>query len=283
MIFVTNATGNVGSELVAQLIAAGAQVRVLARDSAKVRSRFADNVEVAAGNLDQPQSLVTAMKGCEKLFLLSPGPAIAQQDANVLSAAKQAGVRHVVKLSSMGADWEPATRLAGAHRPGEINVQSIGSAWTILRPSAFMSNALAWRDSVRKSGKIARPTGLGRIAVVDPYDIAAAAVRVLCSDGHDGKEYLLTGPESLNTAEQVACLSAVINQPLSYLDIPDAAAREGMLQSGIPAPYVEGLMDFFTLIKSGRGDIMSPDLGNLLDRAPRSFTTWAQAHRAHFG
>ncbi|MGH8631147.1 MAG: SDR family oxidoreductase [Burkholderiales bacterium] len=100
MMLVTGATGTIGRELVPQLLAADEPVRVLTRDARKV-AHLGDQVELAVGDLDRPETLVAAMQDVERLFLVTLGTA--QQDANALAAAKQAGVQHVVKLSTLEA------------------------------------------------------------------------------------------------------------------------------------------------------------------------------------
>ena len=138
MILVSGATGNVGRELVRQLLDKNAQIRVLIRDERKAAD-FDNQAEVAVGDLDRPDTLVAAMRGIDRLYFVTP---VTEQVTNLLKAAKQAGVRHVVKQSTIEAD-----RSLGPgkwHREQEELVKSMGFAWTFIRPTMFTSNSIEW-------------------------------------------------------------------------------------------------------------------------------------------
>ncbi len=115
MILVIGATGTVGTELVAQLTREGYRVRALTRYPQKA-AKFRDNVEVVIGDLDSQESLITAMQGVDRLFLIT---ASTQQDKNVLTAAKQIGARHVVKISTQEAGWNPVEGHGHWHKERE--------------------------------------------------------------------------------------------------------------------------------------------------------------------
>jgi uncharacterized protein YbjT (DUF2867 family) len=89
---------------------------------------------------------------------------------------------------------------------------------TYLRPSAFASNAFAWRDPIR-TGKVTDPTGDGVLAVMDPEDIARVAVAALTDDGHAGKGYLLTGPQALTSRQQIEIIAEVTGRPVDFQDV----------------------------------------------------------------
>ena len=78
----------------------------------------------------------------------------------------------------------------------EAAVRDCGLAWTVLRPSGFMSNALRWRPQLKAGNTIREPFADVPVALIDPFDIGAVAVRALTEDGHDGRSYRLTGPQA---------------------------------------------------------------------------------------
>jgi (4-alkanoyl-5-oxo-2,5-dihydrofuran-3-yl)methyl phosphate reductase len=281
MILVTGATGTIGSEVVKQLIEAGEKVRVLVRDPAKA-AKFGGRVEVAQGDLEKPETLGPAFAGVDKAFVLAMGTDLAKLEGNAFEAAKKAGVKHVVKLSAMGADIEPGITLGRWHRESEEKLKATGVAWTILRPGNFASNALGWVGSIKGQGAAFQPTGEGKVAPIDPRDIAAVAVKVLTSPGHEGQAYTITGPEALSGAEQVAAISAAIGKPLRFIDVPEAAAREGMLKAGMPEGYVGPVLELMALIKAGYAGTVTPTVEQLLGRKPRSFSEWARDNAAAF-
>ncbi len=122
MILVTGATGNIGGDLVNLLVAKGAAVRALVRDPAKAAGMQARGVEIVAGSFDRPETLDAAMRGVERVFLLSrSAPDQVALQGNVVAAAKRAGVRRIVKLSDAGAGPENPSVFARWY--GEIEAQ----------------------------------------------------------------------------------------------------------------------------------------------------------------
>lgn len=280
MILVLGATGTTGGEVARQLIAAGEKPRLLVRDPSKAGA-FGGRAEIVQGDLDRPESLGAAMRGVEKLYLVAgglDGPAL---EANAVDAAKRAGVRHVVKLSVIGAD-DPVLILSKWHAESERHLMDSGLAWTMVRPVNFMSNALGWAASIKAEGKFYQPTGAGRWAAVDPADVAAVAVRALTTPGHEGKGYTLTGPESLDAAGYAAVLTSVLGTPVTFVDVPPEAAREGMLKSGMPPAYVDALADLNALMKAGGADVVTPAVEQVTGRPAATFEAWARRNAGAF-
>src|SRR6185503_2403817 len=237
MILVTGATGNVGKELVKQLVDKGVQVRVLLRDQKKAAA-LGDRVEVVIGDLNKPETLGAPMQGVEKLFLVTPDTG---QVANLLKVAKQAGVQHVVKLSTIEAD-----RSLGPgkwHCQQEELIKSMGFEWTFLRPTMMMVNTIEWwGETIKSQNAVYFPGGKGKVSPVDPRDVASVARTVLTEPGHEGQIYELTGPEAFTISEMVQILAKALDKPIRYTDVPVFAAAIGMLRFGLPFYVVMGLM-----------------------------------------
>jgi uncharacterized protein YbjT (DUF2867 family) len=117
------------------------------------------------------------------------------------------------------------------------------------------------------------PAGAGRESLIDPRDIAAVAVKALTTPGHDGKTYVLTGPELLSYAEMTAKASAVLDRPLRYVAVSEAAARERMLEAGFMPPFADSVLGHFAAVRAGRAYLTST-VADLLGRPPRSFDDW---------
>jgi len=282
MILITGSTGNVGSEVVKQLAHAGHKVRALVRDPKEATGRLPTTVDVVVGDLDNVDSLVNAMKGTDKLYMLAPlTPSLQRQEASIVEAAKRAKLQHIVKHSVLGAQWEAIT-LGKWHRAGEKLVEASGIQWTHLRPSGFFSNTLAWAGMIKNGGTVYYPTGEGKLGVVDPRDVAAVAVKCLTEPGHASKTYDITGPAALSTREQVDIIGRAIGKQLKYVDVPDQAARESMLGMGMPAAIADMMIEFTGAIKAGQCATVTDTVQKLTGKTPRTFEAWAQEHAAAF-
>ncbi|MEJ2600219.1 MAG: SDR family oxidoreductase [Anaerolineales bacterium] len=278
MILITGATGNVGRQLTQQLLDAGQPMRLLTRDRNKL-SNLDGRVEIAVGDLDKPETIRAALEGIERLFLVT---ASTQQDVDVLRAAKDAGVRHVVKLSTFEAVDPMMAEHVKWHREREQLIRASGLAWTFLRPTMFMSTALDWAKTIRQEGVFYYPGGEGKVPAVDTWDVAAVAAVALTESGHQGQAYALTGPEALSFGEMAEVLAAVLGKPVRYVDIPDEAVGEQMRKAGLPDYVIEGLIGTFAAIRAGRLGVCTPDVEKVTGRPPRTFEAWCRDHLAAF-
>jgi (4-alkanoyl-5-oxo-2,5-dihydrofuran-3-yl)methyl phosphate reductase len=280
MILVTGATGTVGREVVAQLLAAGEKVRALTRNPS--RAHLDAQVDLAAGDLSQPETLAKAVEGVESVFSLAFGPQLGIQEANLAQAAKKAGARHIVKLSGLRPAGEARSGISAWHQASERAIQNIGIAWTFVQPGAFMSNALYWRDSIKAQGKVFSNYGDGKVAYIHPRDIAAVAVRALTQTGHEGKAYPVTGPEALSMSELVQLLSEAVGKPIDYVPITDDVARDGMQKAGLPILLIDALLPFASFVRSGKAAEILPTVEQVIGRKPLTFAGWAREHAADF-
>ena len=280
MILVTGATGTVGREVVSQLLAAGKKVRAMTRNLAK--ARLDSRVEAVKGDFNERDSLARAVEGVERIFSLTLGPQTGIHEKNLAQAAKQAGVRHIVKLSAMGGDEQTRNAIRKWHDEGEQAIRETSIGLTVLLPGAFMSNALHWRESIRAQGKVFSNYGDGKLPPVHPRDIAAVATRALTSDGHEGKSYPLSGPEALSIAEQVEILSGAIGKPLEYIPINDEAARVGMAKAGMPSLLIDALVPFAQFIRDGKAARVFQTIQEVTGRPAFTFSDWARENAAAF-
>ncbi|BFO19150.1 NAD(P)H-binding protein [Streptomyces sp. KM77-8] len=223
MILVTGATGNIGSALVRQLRGSGTSpVAGLTRDAA--RASLPDGVEVFEGDLARPASLKPALDGARSLFLVQGMGA----DGGVLTAARQAGVEHVVLVSSITVRTHPHLPAAAGNRAVERLLQDSGMSWTILRPTQFASNALWWAQSIREHRSIRVPYADIGLPAVHPADIAAVARAALTEPGHRGRTYPLTGPARITPREQARAIGAALGHDVSVEEISREEAHRQM-------------------------------------------------------
>ncbi|MFF6786650.1 NAD(P)H-binding protein [Streptomyces sp. NPDC012510] len=276
MILVTGATGNIGSALLGELHLAGAApVRGLTRDAG--RASFAEGIEAVEGDLAQADSLKAALEGVRSLFLLSGMGA----EAEVLAAARQAGVEHVVLVSSITVQTHPHLPAAGENLAVERLLKDSGMAWTILRPTQFASNTLWWAQSIRDQGVVRAPYADIGLPTIHPADIAAVARAALTEPGHQGQTYALTGPECITVRRQVAAIAAASGREVAFIEISREEAHRQMasFMGGETADAVLDLMG---------GDV-NDELLKVRDTVPRvtgsaarSFQQWASDNGAAF-
>ncbi|MGW2635253.1 NAD(P)H-binding protein [Streptomyces chattanoogensis] len=223
MILVTGATGNIGSALLKELHARGlGPLRGLTRDAARVV--FPEGVEAVEGDFAKPASLKPAMEGVRSLFLVSR----LGSDADILEVARQAGVEHVVLVSSITVQTHPHLGPAGENLAVEQLLRASGMAWTILRPTQFASNALMWAASIRGRETVRAPYAETALPTIHPADIASVARVALTEPGHQGRTYALTGPEPVTARQQVEAIAAALGREVPFAEISRQEAHAQM-------------------------------------------------------
>jgi (4-alkanoyl-5-oxo-2,5-dihydrofuran-3-yl)methyl phosphate reductase len=283
MILVTGATGTVGRALLDVLATDHPDIPVRAMTRRPESADLPAHVEVVGGDLGDPASLGKALVGVDRVFLLSSGPEGPAQDRNLVAAAQEAGVSHIVKLSAINAGDDLAEDpIAAWHREGEDAIRAGGIAWTFLRPNGFMSNALSWAPTVASHDTVYHPYADGRLAPIDPRDIAGAAATVLTAPGHDGQAYPLSGPESLGPAAEVAILGEVLGRPVRYVEITPEESRRAMTDHGVPPVIADAVVAVQASSLRPGHDAPDGALPGLLTTASRTFRDWAADNAAAF-
>jgi uncharacterized protein YbjT (DUF2867 family) len=275
MFLVTGGTGNVGREVAAALAAAGEPVRALTRGGAPADAT--DGVEYVAGDLNKPETLAPALEGVRGLFLL-PGY---DGTAELLAEAGRGGVEHVVLLSGSSAEsGDTANAVSRYMIESEDAVRGSGLAWTIVRPSGFMSNTFEWIPQLKAGDVVRAPFAGVPIAVIDPADIGAVAAAALRRDEHRGRVLRVTGPAPLRPADRLRILGGVLGRDLRLDAQPDDEARAEMLQK-MPEKYVDAFFDFY-VAGSLDESVVTTTVRDVTGRPPRTFEQWAAAHAASF-
>ena len=278
MLLVTGASGTVGRAVIEQL-PPGQPVRVLLRDPARAGAPTGGpGLRVVRGDYDDRPSLAAAMAGVRAVFMVTCDPYRPEQDQALIDTARAAGVRHLVKLSALAvSDPEADDLITRWQRDSEERVRASGLPWTLLRPRAFMSNALRWADSVRTGSVVRALHGSAPHACVDPRDVARVAVRALTGTGHEGRTYALTGPEPVSAVQQTGVLAQVLGRPLRFEELSEEQARQGLLRR-YPPEVAEALLASAARQRDGGKALVTGTVARLTGRPPGSFHTWARDH-----
>jgi uncharacterized protein YbjT (DUF2867 family) len=265
---VIGATGHVGGSVVAQLLEAGQRLRAASRnpDTAELPM----GVEPVAMDLAVPDSLAPALRGVRKVFTYAHPDGM----ADLVQAALDAGVEHLVMLSSIAAavaDPE-ADEIVRYHVQSERPIMQSRLPWTFLRPGGFATNAQSWAPSIKADGVARIPFPDGQSTPIHEYDMAAVAVRALTEPGHEGSCYWLTGPESISQRAQVDAIANAIGRPVALEEV--APEQAGPL-------YPQPLLRYFAKAGS-RPQEVSPITEQLLGRKGLTFARWAVDHADDF-
>jgi len=277
MILVTGATGQIGGALLENL-AGVSGVRALAREPVDL-----EGIDVAVGTFDDERSLVAALDGVETVFLTGrDNPDQVNQHSRVLAVARDAGVRHVVKLSAIGARPESPVALMRWHDAIEQRLRESSFAWTFLRPHLYMQNLLRSAGDVAEQSRIAAPMGEWRYPLVDTRDVGAAAAAVLRDPGpHVGKAYTITGPAALGYADVARAIGDLIGRPVEYETRPPESFRAGLVEAGIPEWRADDLAAIAAAYTEAE-NVPSSDLPELIGRSATPLERFLSDHREHY-
>lgn len=270
-ILVTGATGTIGRHVVDQLALAGHPVRALTRQAE--RARLPAGAEVVEGDLSRPDTLAPALQDATALHLIP----IAGDDyrpletaPEIVAAAVAAGVTRITVLT--GSDDELA-----AVRAAEAS----GVDWTHVRPLEFMSNKLAWAESIRADGVVRSGFGGHVSALVDEADVAAVIVAALTEDGHAGHTYTPTGPEALSRRDAARTIGEVIGLPVRFEELPEAEVRSQMREQGLQPEVIDFVVGY-EASPPPEASVVLPVVEQVTGRPPHRFADWVSAHAEAF-
>lgn len=279
MYLVTGATGNVGSEVAAQLLERGEKVRAFTRSPQKL-GNWATRADVVVGDFENPETVTPAMDGVRAVFLVSQAPD-ADSFRRLVGTIKEAGGNRVVFLSSILAA-QPEYEIGRLHIEKETAIREAGLEGKFLRATGFMTNSYQWIASIKGQGKVYNAIGDARFPPIAGEDIAAVAVRALTDPGLAGEIFELTGGELISIPEEVKILGRVLGKDLECVDIPLEVAVQNMTRSGLPQKIAEAVGQSLGSLRNGRAAKVSNTVEQVTGRAPITYEAWAHKHAARF-
>lgn len=283
-IVVTGASGAFAADAIAELLARGLpfdQLILVTRTPGKLASYAQAGITVRQGDFDRPESLPAAFEGGKRLLLIStPGENAAARHAAALSAARRAGIRHVVYTSLTNpVEDNPATP-ARDHRLTEEALKKSGMAYTILRNQRYADALVERGAQALAAGEIVTNSGRGKWAPVARRDCAAAAAVVLTTGGHEGKIYDITGPDLINERDFAELLGDIARRPVRVLEVSDTAYMASLLQAGVSKPEILERASFGVAIRDNYLNIKSDTLEILIGRKPQSVRELLETNKA---
>ncbi|MFP3501636.1 SDR family oxidoreductase [Burkholderia sp. SIMBA_062] len=282
-ILVTGATSTISTAVIELLASADCDIRALVRNASKAGALRALGAELAVGDLEKPRTLNQAFAGIDTVFMLTPpGPRAPEQSSNALWAARQAGVRRIVRLSAFGAAHDAPTINSRLHALSDSELIASGITYTLLKPHFFMQNLLTAAASVAQDGVLPLPLADGKMALIDTRDIARFAARVLMSDGHENKAYTLTGPASISMNEVASAIGGAIRHPVKYVSISLEEALDGMASLGLDEFTLNLLHDYFAAYSRNWGDVVTDDVPRVLGEPAKSIDDFARDYAGSF-
>ncbi len=283
MILVTGATGSVGSQVVRELRVRDVPVRAFVRDPLKAAEKLGDGVELAIGDYADAASVRLALEGVDRLLLSSAdGPEKVGYETTVIDAAAAGGVERIVKLSTVRAQVGSPLPPFDWHGRIEQHLRRSMVPAVVLRSMFYMTNLLASAEQVRLHGALYAPSNGGRIAMIDPRDVAAVATVALTTEGHEGQTYELTGPQAITYGQVAEELSAATGRRVQFLAVPEEVARQGLVGAGTPEWLIEHLIRLFGLIREDTLAATTNAVRDLTGREPRTFSQFAHDHAELF-
>ncbi|MGH3586635.1 MAG: NAD(P)H-binding protein [Pseudonocardia sp.] len=265
MILVTGATGNIGRLVVDELLAAGAtNVRALTNNPEK--AALPAQVEVVRGYLGHVETLSGVFDGVEKMYLAPLESTVRE----VTALAAKAGVQHIVDVSGPKDSW---------WAPVAVAVEESGVGWTHLAPGEFMDNMVQWAEQIRTTGEVRDGYPNAANAPIALEDIAAVAATALLQDGHEGEEYLLTGPETLTRAEMVRQIGVALGREIPFIELDHEAAVAALepLMGDFARTYVEGMRELTAYPQQ-----VTTTVRDVTGRPGTTFAQWAAAQAGEF-
>jgi uncharacterized protein YbjT (DUF2867 family) len=272
-VLVTGATGNTGSLLVPALLKAGVDVRIFARNDEKAKPLKDLGAEVVTGDLDEPATILPAVKNVDKIYLLTwNGETAFKQVQNVINAAKYEGVSHIIRHSMWGSD---NSRIINEGYKIDEMVKSSGMQWTIMKPTFFMQNTMMAAQTISSNGVIYWDMKDGKLGMIDVRDIADAAFAVITGEDHEGKSYILTGPEAISFNDVANAFSKVLGKEVKYVNVPGEASLQAMTGMGMPEWIAKGYVELMEGFSENFANSTTKNVEILTGHPARSFEQFA--------
>ena len=251
-ILVMGATGNTGSTIVNQLKEKQANFSAMASTNEEASTLNLENERIRIGDYNDVSSLISAFKDIKRIYLLTPiHPSAKTWVENVIQAAKEAGVKHIVKQSGLKASLDATSEVIRDHAHTDNLIKQSGLDYTLIQPNTFFQNFYGNLPSINAEGRFYSSLGDTALSLVDINDVAAVAVAALTESGHDGKTHHITGSEALTSYQHAKLLSDASGKEITYIDIPEPALVGALKDAGLGDWLSDKLGEMITWFTQG--------------------------------
>jgi uncharacterized protein YbjT (DUF2867 family) len=286
MIVITTPTGDIGHQVLQNVLQGNEPVRVIARDPSRIPQEIRQRVEVIQGSHGDAATIEKALKGADALFwLIPPEPLMTLNSVDeayvgftkpAAEAIRKCGVKRVVAVSALGRGWNKEAGLATANIKADDLLASTGVALRVLRMPSFMDNLLRQAPTIKEKGMFSSPIHADlKAPTVATSDIAAVAAKFLMDTTWTGQaEVPVLGPEDISPNEMAEILSDVLGKPVRFQQTPMEAYKSRMVSRRMSEAFAQGLADMMTAKNEG--------IDNTASRAvaadtPTTFRQWSEA------
>jgi len=287
MIVITAPAGNIGHQVLDNVLAGYQPVRVIVRDPARLPAEVRDRVEVIQGSHGDPGVVTRAFNGADALFWLKPGDrnAVSASESYVgftrpaAEAMRSQGIKRVVDVSALGRGIAYSGRagLVTASLAMDDLIASTGVAFRALAAASFMDNVLRQTRAIREHGMFSDTISPGRaLPTVATRDIAAVAAGLLLDDTWTGQEEVpLLGPEDLSGDDMAAIITEVLGTPVRYQQTPRQAFKDRLTGSGLSEAMAQSMLDMMIAKDSGLDSGVTRTPQHAID-TPTTFRQWCE-------
>lgn len=285
MIVITAPTGQIGRSLVDDLIAAGAPLRLIARDPSRLAPHVRDSVEVVQGTHGDAAVVEKAFAGADAVFwLVTSSPGMQSLEAPFVEFSRPAieafarlGVKRVVGISALGRGTGVADRagMVTASLKLDDAIAASGVSYRALTMPSFMDNMIRQVELIKTQGMFVSSADADRKApTCATRDIAAVAARLLLDPSWSGQgEVPVLGPEDLSPNDMAGIMSAVLGKPVRFQQISYDAQKAQFLKFGATEVFAQAMVDMYSAKNAGldAGVTRTPD-----STTPTSFRQWCE-------
>jgi len=257
-------------------------VRAVTSDLSKLDALKAKGCEAVVADFTDPAALARACDGAEKIYLVTPAHLnMRQWKANVIEAAKAAGVRHIVVATGLGASPKAGLTFGKWHSETQELLKQSGLDWTFVQPTYFMQNLLWQAGNIAKGAVYYDDLG-GPVAWIDARDIADVAAEALTAPGYEGKALGLTGPEALTGEDIAALLSRVTGRTVTCAPLSAENAKAGMVAGGMQDEVARAMVELASIAPKGYLAGIETTVSDVMGRPARRFADFVAENRDAF-